>query len=152
MSKYLFQYCQKLVVFSQDYSQVLLCKRKGENDFDGVYSFIGGKMEITDENILAGIKREKNEEIGSNNVIDVYPTFSANAFFRKKDGNSMILPHYLCVFIEGEISINDEYSDYKWVLIEELNDFEPKIPGIPEVVSTLLKLRSISNETDFVRI
>jgi ADP-ribose pyrophosphatase YjhB (NUDIX family) len=42
----------------------LLAKRKGEADFDGVFSFIGGKMETTDETLLAGMQREKNEEVG----------------------------------------------------------------------------------------
>ena len=47
----LFQYCQKLIVLSEDKTQVLLAKRKGEADYDGVYSFIGGKMETTDESM-----------------------------------------------------------------------------------------------------
>lgn len=53
-----FQYCQKLVVLSQDLDKVLLARRKGEADYDGVFSFIGGKMEMTDESLLAGMKRE----------------------------------------------------------------------------------------------
>jgi hypothetical protein len=48
MENLLFQYCQKIVVYSQDGQSVLLCKRKGEADFDSVFSFIGGKMERSD--------------------------------------------------------------------------------------------------------
>jgi ADP-ribose pyrophosphatase YjhB (NUDIX family) len=152
MDQYNFQYCQKIVVFSKDVEQVLLCKRKGENDYDGVFSFIGGKMEITDESIIAGLQREKNEEVGENFKIKVYPTFTTNAFFRKKDGSSMILPHYYAQHFDGEIELNEEYSEYKWIKIEDLENFEPKIPNISEIIITLLRLRDIFNEKEFVLI
>lgn len=147
----LFQYCQKLIVLSGDKSKVLLAKRKGEADYDGVYSFIGGKMETTDESILAGMKREKDEEIGRDTKLAVLPTETYNLLFRKKDGNSMILPHIPGVFISGDINLNEEYSDYKWVPIAELNDFEPKIDNIPELTNWALNKLTIPSQ-DFVEI
>jgi hypothetical protein len=36
----------------------------------------------------------------------------------------MILPHIPAVFEGGKIVLSDEYSDYKWVLITELESFE----------------------------
>ncbi len=63
MEKYNFQYCQKIVVFRNNNTEVLLAKRKGENDYDGTFSFIGGKMETTDNNPVEGMRREKNEEV-----------------------------------------------------------------------------------------
>ena len=87
MEKYNFQYCQKIVVLSHDKNKVLLCKRKGEADYDGTFSFIGGKMETTDTSIIAGLKREKDEEVGSDFQIQIYPKFSHNLLFQKKDGS-----------------------------------------------------------------
>lgn len=113
MEKYNFLYCQKIVVLSKDETSVLLCKRKGETDYDGTFSFIGGKMETTDESIVEGIKREKDEEVGQNFRIMLYPKFSFNSLFRKKDGSSMILPHYLAIYVDGEINLNEEYSEYQ---------------------------------------
>lgn len=52
MPNYNFQYCQKLIVISPEKDTVLLCKRKGEADYDGVFSFIGGKMETSDISIM----------------------------------------------------------------------------------------------------
>lgn len=129
----LFQYCQKLVILSEDKSKVLLAKRKDEADYDGVYSFIGGKMETTDETILAGMKREKDEEIGEDAKIAVLPNETYNLLFLKKDGNSMVLPHIASVFVSGDITLNKEYSDYKWVPLDELEGFQPKIENIPEL-------------------
>jgi ADP-ribose pyrophosphatase YjhB (NUDIX family) len=138
------------VVFSKDFKKVLLCKRKGESDLDGIFSFIGGKMETTDLSIIEGMQREKNEEIGEEAIIKLYPRYSTNLLFRKKDGNSMILPHYLAVYVKGDVNINDEYSEYKWVMIDELNDFEPKVSNIPQTVETLLQLIPNIKDEEFI--
>ena len=149
MDKYCFQNCPKIVVFSKDKSKVLLCKRKGEADYDGVFSFIGGKMETSDESILAGLKREKNEEVGSSFKIKIYPVYSVNFYFKKKDGSHMILPHYYAIYESGNIHLNEEYFEYKWVLINELNKFEPKIPTIPDIVEKLLRISDSFLEDEF---
>lgn len=128
----LFQYCQKLIVLNQDLTKVLLAKRQDEADYNGVYSFIGGKMHTTDESIIAGMKREKDEEIGSDAVVKVLAEETRNLLFRKKDGNSMILPHIAGMHVSGDIDLNEEYSDYAWVALDELESFEPKIANIPE--------------------
>lgn len=152
MERYNFQYCQKIVVLSKDKSKVLLCKRKGEVDYDGIFSFIGGKMEITDISIIEGLKREKDEEVGVNFRVMLYPKFSLNFLFKKKDGNYMILPHYLAIYESGDINLSEEYSEYKWVEVASLDEFEPKISNISEVVNELLRLEKIANENEFVLI
>lgn len=149
-TQYYFQNCQKLVVFSADGSAVLLAKRKGENDFDGVYSFIGGKMETTDESIVAGMQREKNEEVGNEFKIRLYPIFNTTVYFLKKDGSNMVLPHYYCEHVGGEVKLNEEYSGYLWVPLSELESFEPKIATIPGIVEKLLRLKPLMKENEFV--
>lgn len=150
MEQYNFQYCQKIVVLSKDKTKVLLCKRKGEADYDGIFSFIGGKMETTDKSLIDGLQREKNEEVGKNFKIKIYPTFSFNLLFRKKAGNAMVLPHYLAVHLKGNIKLNEEYSEYRWIPINELSKFEPKIPSIPETVKELLRLDAIVKSKEFL--
>jgi ADP-ribose pyrophosphatase YjhB (NUDIX family) len=124
---------------------VLLAKRAGEADYDGTYSFVGGKMETTDKTILEGMKREKDEEIGASTVIRVAPDETRNLLFNKKDGNIMIIPHIAGVYVSGDIKLSDEYSDYKWVAINELDSFEPKIQNIPELVQWAIKRISDSD-------
>lgn len=148
MEHYRFQYCQKIVVLSKDRKSVLLCKRKGEADYDGVYSFIGGKMETTDSTLLEGLQREKDEEVGTAFKIQLFPTFSVNLLFKKKDGNTMILPHYLAFHASGEIVLNEEYEEYAWVPLEELATFEPKIASVPETVKQLHKLEALATESE----
>lgn len=151
-NKFMFMYCQKIVIFSKDKNEILLAKRKGQEDYEGIFSFIGGKMEITDKNIIESMKREKSEEIGENCKVLVYPNFSTNVEFKRNDGNSMILPHYFAIFKSGEIELNEEYSEYKWVKVEKIEEFEPKIDTIPNMVFELLKLVPLMKEEDFVEI
>jgi len=150
MNKYSFLYCQKIVVFSRDMNSVLLCKRKDEEDYDKIYTFIGGKMEVTDKDIVAGMQREKNEEVGESFKIELCPQFSINLNFQKKNGDFVILPHYYSRHLSGDVNLNEEYSNYKWVDINSLSSFEPKIDNIPKVVKTLLKLKAIINPEDLI--
>lgn len=153
MDTYAFQFCPKLVVLSQDLSRVLLCKREGEADYDETFSFIGGKMEVTDASINEGIKREKDEEVGEACKLWLHTAFNSSVLFRKKDGSAMIIPHYLAIHEEGEINLNlDEYSEYLWVNVDELDAFEPKIENIPEMVKKLLRLQALSDKDDVLLI
>jgi len=152
MPNYNFQYCQKIVVFSKDNSKVLLARRKGEADYDSIFSFIGGKMETTDKDMIEGMRREKNEEVGENFKIRINPVYNTANYYVKKDGNCMVLPHYYAQHIAGDIKLNEEYSEYKWVDVDELENFEPKIENIPEIVRRLLKLVPLMKETEFIEL
>jgi len=151
-SNLFFQYCQKLIILSADHQSVLLAKRKGEADYDGTYSFIGGKMETTDETLITSMQREKDEEIGPDAVVKILPNESYNILFRKKDGNSMIVPHIAGIFVSGTIAISEEYSDYQWVPLVKLDAFEPKIANIPELTKWAVNKLAIASIDQFVRI
>lgn len=151
--KYNFQYCQKLVVFSKDWQSVLLARRKDEADYDGVFSLIGGKMDISDKSIVDGLRREKNEEIGQQAKVAVYLESTNNALYRKSDGSSMILPHYLAHYTGGAIKLNpSEYAEYRWVKVDDLESFEPKIPTIPGAAKWALALKKHIGESEFIDI
>lgn len=152
MNNLFFQYCPKLAVFSRDGKKVLLCRRKGEQDYDGVFSLIGGKMERKDSSILEALRREKTEEVGVNFRVKVLPLYSVDVSFLKKDGSYMILPHFLAQHTRGDIILNDEYSEYVWVDLVDLSKYEPKIANISWIVPALARLRPLVAEEDFVEI
>ena len=141
------------MILSPDRRRVLLCKRKGEADYDGTYTFIGGKLEKGDETLIAGIAREKTEEIGADARVKVVQNYPVSLLFTKKDGSQMVIPHHYAEFVGGEIILNDdEYSDYRWVEIEKLSGFEPKVPNIPVMVEMLTRLKPVLEEQDFILI
>lgn len=132
----LFQYCQKFVLFRDEtMGEILLARRKDEADYNGTYSLIGGKLETSDGGFVEGLRREKNEEIGDQARVKVYPQPTYNVYFQKKSGQHMVLPHYVAFYIVGDIQLNEEYDDYKWVAVNQLDDFEPKIETIPAIVA-----------------
>ena len=149
MPKLDFQYCPKLAVFDRDRARILLCRRKGEQDYDGTYSLIGGKMEHSDPSILAAVKREKDEEVGHAFKVRIYDKISVDVNFGKKDGSRMILPHYYCEYLEGNVVLSDEYSDYRWVPLDELFALEPMIDNIRWIAPLLKKVSTIAQQEDF---
>lgn len=146
----LFQYCQKIVLFRHNDTEVLLARRQGEADYDGTYTFIGGKMETTDASILEGLRREKNEEVGDTFQIRINPMVSYNVHFVKNSGQHMILPHYYAEYIKGDIQLSDEYDDCQWVPLSELSQFSPKVENIPQITATLLASKRVFESNDFV--
>jgi ADP-ribose pyrophosphatase YjhB (NUDIX family) len=147
-----FQYCPKLVVLNEAGSHVLLCRRKGEQDYDSVFSLIGGKMEHRDSSIVEALHREKSEEVGENFKVKVLPYYSVDVLFIKKDGSHMILPHFLARHTEGEIVLSEEYSEYAWVRLSDVSGYAPKIANISWIVPALVRIVSVAAEKDFVEI
>lgn len=145
-----FQYCPKLAVFSADDSSVLLCRRKGEADYDGIFSFIGGKMEHKDENIVDALRREKGEEVGESFRVNLLPYYSVDTVFTKNDGNRMILPHFYASHVSGDIELNEEYSEYKWVPYDSLDSFHPKISNIAWIAPLLLRAARTADTAELV--
>ena len=150
--KYLFVVCQKIAVFRNNDTEVLLAKRSGEEDFDSTYAYIVGKMEMGDNGIVGSLRREKNEEIGEQAKISVYPLVSYNVHFVKKNGHHVILPHYYARYESGEILLGEEYSDYKWVKVKDLSSFKPMIENIVEISDRLLEIKATARVSDFVSI
>ena len=131
-------------------TEVLLARRVGEADYDQTYAFIGGKMEITDKDIIEGLRREKTEEIGTKAKVSICPYVSYNIPYVKKSGQHMILPHYYANYLGGEITLNEEYDDFQWVPLTRLEKFSPRIENIPEMIPWVLKLKTALKPTDFI--
>lgn len=148
-----FHYCPKLIVFSKDKKSVLMARRAGEADYDGVYTFIGGKTETTDGGLVEGLKREKDEEIGPGVKLKVCYLMSCyQVWYQKKNGNCMVLPHHIAIYQGGEIKLNlSEYDDYKWVSVADI-DQHAQIPANAPAVRAALRYLPILSDDDFVEI
>ncbi len=132
---------------------MLLVRRFGEADYNEAYTFIGGKSETTDGSLVAGLQREKNEEIGTDAKLRVcYMMSCYQVWYKKKNGNYMVLPHHVAIHQSGEIRLNPaEYDDYKWVPLTEVDTYI-QIPNTPVAVRDGLRLLSILTDDDFVEI
>jgi hypothetical protein len=108
-------------------------------------------MQTTDSSIQTAMGREKNEEIGELAQVKVCLTIARPVLFHKKDGSQMIVPHHIAQFVGGKVVLSDdEYSEYKWAGLDQLQSFEPKVENIPELIDWALKLKVLLTEKDFV--
>ena len=117
-----------------------------------MFAFVGGKMDADEVSILDSLKREKDEEIGEDVKIKVFLNFCENFFFIRESGKPIMMSFYFGVYEDGKINLNDEHLEYKWVKIDELKEFEPKIFDIEEKAKKMLKLDKIIREEDLVLI
>lgn len=112
--------------------QILIAKRNG-GDFDGMWEFPGGKIEVG-ETAEAALKREILEELSMDisvdsflmNIVYDYPNFTLN------------MNCYVCSPIKSDYELN-EHSDVKFVRVKDLNTNLNWVPADVEVVSKIIK-------------
>ncbi len=100
-------------------NKILIARRKtGDKNLVGTWEFPGGKVEQL-ESEQEALRREISEELGVdiavgkfiiNNIYE-YPKITID------------LRLYMCQYISGKFILHD-HSEYKWVLVEELEDYD----------------------------
>ncbi len=103
---------------------ILLVKRRNEPG-KGLWSIPGGVLELG-ETLEAAAKREAKEETGVeitvDSLLDVYNLIKNDEAGRIR--YHYVLINYLAHYVEGELKLNDESSDIKWVKLDELNRYQ----------------------------
>jgi 8-oxo-dGTP pyrophosphatase MutT (NUDIX family)/NTP pyrophosphatase (non-canonical NTP hydrolase) len=97
--------------------QILMAKRAPfKTHAANVWENISGAVEAG-ESPLDTLKREIKEELGAINyqIIEPYNTFKT----RLDNGREIIGISYLCRYLDGEITLNPEHTEYKWVNLDE---------------------------------
>ena len=98
--------------------QILLAKRAPfKTHAANVWENISGGVEAKEQPIEA-LDREMCEELGESvkyRVEDIYNTFQT---ILQNDRN-IIGICFLCEYLGGEINLNEEHTEYKWVSLDE---------------------------------
>lgn len=122
----------------------LITKRsEREKNFPSFWTVPGGRLEQGDYinnpkdtgdawyNILERVlEREVKEETGLNIK---NPRYLLSLAFMRSDSIPVTVNSFYCDYDSGEIQLSDELTDYKWVSIEELKDYQ-LISGIREEI------------------
>ena len=109
---------------------VYFATQRGYGEFEGMWEFPGGKIELG-ETAESALKREIQEELGIDITVDKflcttdydYPSFH------------LTMHCYLCSIISGEIELR-EHKSARWLTIEALDSVE-WLPADKEVVEKL---------------
>jgi len=113
---------------NEEYLIIKMPKTRGV--FPGQWGLPGGGVE-PGEKIMDALLREVKEELGSvikfseiipwtfrDDVrIKLYPDGSAEEVY-------MIYLIFDCIALSGDVKINDEFEDFKWVKKEDLSDYD----------------------------
>jgi ADP-ribose pyrophosphatase YjhB (NUDIX family) len=101
-------------------NKVLLLKRN-EEPFKGMWDFVGGYMQA-DELPEEALRREIKEELGVDATLTYIKPMYGSAVW--KDEAYPILSHFYLVELIGDITLNDENSDYCWMPLDKLEPSE----------------------------
>jgi len=121
----------------------LTIKRKNEEIHSGRWGFPGGIVE-TSESIEAALKREVNEEVGleTDKIISKISDYD----YERPDKTRTFGESYLVNVRKGDVKLNEEIEDFKWVTVEEFMELD-YIEGLDgEILSVLEFLNENKNK------
>ncbi len=108
------------VIRNSEGKYLVLKRSEREIAYPGMYTFPGGKVEDNDtveETLLKEAKEEANLDLKPGKIL-----LKDKSFIRPDDQTVKVFS-YLCeVENSDNIKISDDFTDYKWVSFEELND------------------------------
>ncbi|NHJ47245.1 MAG: NUDIX domain-containing protein [Asgard group archaeon] len=118
--------------------KILVLRRSPEKDFGANYwEIITGRLE-EEEHPEIGTLREVEEEVGlkAEVIMPVYSSF----FYRGGKEFPMVFIVYWCKYLEGEVKISWEHTEYKWLSLDEAIN-EPKLKLFSGVFKNIKKLK-----------
>lgn len=117
--QYSFGISQKAVIYDPKEEKYLVLKTKDKylGDKYGYWDLPGGTVE-KGEDFQKALEREVEEEAGKINyeIIEAIHTDRVD----NSDGGVKICIHTLMYYLDGEVEISDEHSEYKWETAENI--------------------------------
>ena len=102
----------------QKADQFLILKRSPDKDFTpSTWEPVTGRLE-SDEDPKVGIIREIEEE--ANLKAEVLMPIETGFFYRGGKEFPMVFIIYWCKYLDGEVKLSWEHTEYKWLTLEEI--------------------------------
>ena len=108
------------VIRNKEGKYLVLKRHEREIAYPGMYTFPGGKVEDNDtveETLAAELEEEAGLQLKPGKIL------LKDKSFRRPDGQTAKSLSYLCeVEDDSNVTICEDFTDYKWVSLEELKD------------------------------
>lgn len=84
---------------------------------DGGLDIPGGRIQVSESDLMVSLAREVMEETGLEiKINDPFTTWTFMIAENYKDaGKTVFIVAYKCEYLSGEFKISDEHGSYKWV-------------------------------------
>jgi len=136
-------------IIHKDGKYLIVQRSLSKKAFPGRWTVPGGGLELDDYintpkqtpdawyfPVIESLKREIKEETG----LEVGKLeYLLDVAFVRSDGIPVITLSYYCDWKSGEVQLNDENIDYKWVSVEEVKNYD-LIGGIIEEIKMADKI------------
>jgi 8-oxo-dGTP pyrophosphatase MutT (NUDIX family) len=141
------------IVYNKD-RQFLITKRAAhEEHWPGKWTVPGGRISTDDYintpftyknqwyySLTNALKREVKEEVG----IEIgKPEYLLDLTFIRGDGIPVLVLSYFAEYLSGEVVLDEDSTDFKWISADEISDYD-LIDGIDDeikMVDEILKKR-----------
>ncbi len=110
-----------MVIPNQAGKFLLVRRSEREIAFPGKWALPGGKIE-DDDSVMETLKKEALEEVGL--VIDDRRVYLNDGHFIRPDDQTVKVFTYLVFPKTYQVNISDDFTDYQWVSLEELANFD----------------------------
>lgn len=149
------------IIYDQEYRYLITQRSLEKKAFPGKWTVPGGGLEVDDyindepttkagqwynaieKTLRQEVKEEVNLEIGK-------PEYLLDLTFIRPDGIPVVVLSYYAHYKAGEIKLDEDSIDYRWVTLKEAKDYD-MIDGIweeMEMVDKIIKLREINKYGD----
>lgn len=125
-------YAMACVVVNKDGKILLLKKSPDKKLFPNQWAVVGAAPLVKDENMEAIAKREIRDELGQEGKI----LKRGQEMLISMGGTQWHVFPFLAQIESNDVTLNDEHTEYKWVIKDELKDYN--LP--PLMVETMSKL------------
>ncbi|MCE7741954.1 MAG: NUDIX domain-containing protein [Candidatus Heimdallarchaeota archaeon] len=115
----------------------LILKRSKDRDFEPeAWETVTGRLEA-DESPVTGVLREVEEETSLK--VEVILPLDTGFFYRGGKEFPMVFISYYCKYVEGNVNLTWEHSEYKWITLQEALD----LPDLKHFHVMLQNLRNL---------
>lgn len=138
-------------IFNGD--KILITRRSAERDHDpNLWECVSGRFNQNFDTVEKELLREIAEELGKDIQVAIISPISLYHFYRAdRNTDEMVGINFICEYIQGDITLSHEHSEYKWILPEEMHQYNTDDKMITDI-NHVSKMKDIyfSNKAFFI--
>jgi len=136
-------------IIQKDGKYLILKRSLKKKSFPGKWTVPGGKLEISDyinlpkttsDHWYFAIDKSLRREVKEETNLDIGPLkYLCDMTFITSEGIPSVILSFYCDWKSGQVNLDEDNIDYKWVSLEEANNFD-LVEGLLEEIKMVDKI------------